>query len=62
MRAAGWLGLAAAPAFALMAVLTAVAGGGRADMLCSAAPTSALGEMAAMYALMARFTPRPGCG
>ena len=35
--AADWLCLAAAPTFAIMALLTAVLGGGAADMLCSSA-------------------------
>ena len=34
--AAGWLGLAAAPSFALMALTTGVWGGSEPDMLCSA--------------------------
>ena len=34
---ADWLCLAAAPTFAIMALLTGVLGGGRPDMLCSAA-------------------------
>jgi hypothetical protein len=33
---ADWLSLAAAPTFAVMALLTAVLGGGPPDMLCSA--------------------------
>jgi hypothetical protein len=37
MFAADWLCLAAAPTFAVMALLTAVPGGGPPDMLCSAA-------------------------
>jgi hypothetical protein len=37
LDAAGWLLLAAAPTFAIMALLTGVLGSGRADMLCSAA-------------------------
>jgi hypothetical protein len=34
---ADWLCLAAAPAFAFMALLTGILGGGSLDMLCSAA-------------------------
>jgi hypothetical protein len=37
LDAAGWLLLAAAPTFAIMALLTGVLGSGRADMLCSPA-------------------------
>ena len=51
--AAKWLGLAAAPTFALMALLTGVPGGGRMDMVCaSPAWTPALGGMAPMYLMM----------
>jgi hypothetical protein len=55
----GWLGLAAAPTFAVMAVLTA-ASGADADMLCSAAHgSSSFGGMAPMYALMSAFHSAP---
>jgi len=48
-----WLSLAAAPAFAIMALLSAAHGGGPADILCSAAHgSSPLSGMAAMYILM----------
>ena len=57
---ARWLGLAAAPTFAIMALLTAVAGGGQPAMLCSAMPDgSPLGSMATMYALMSAFHATP---
>ena len=36
LGAAGWLGLAAAPTFAIMALLTALLGSDAPDMLCSA--------------------------
>ncbi|CCD98508.1 hypothetical protein [Bradyrhizobium sp. STM 3809] len=50
------LRLAAAPTFALMAVLNAVARDGRADILCSAMPAGApLGDMTVMYLLMSAF-------
>ena len=50
---AAWLGLAAAPAFATMALLTATPGNGPADILCSAAHgSSPLGGMVPMYVLM----------
>ena len=39
---ARWLGLAATPTFAIMAVLTAMLGGGPADMLCAAGHGSVL--------------------
>jgi|HubBroStandDraft_2_1064218.scaffolds.fasta_scaffold382170_2 hypothetical protein len=48
--AADWLGLAAAPAFATMALMTAVLGGG-AEPLCSA-QGSLMSGMAPMYLLM----------
>ncbi|GAB9134522.1 MULTISPECIES: hypothetical protein [Bradyrhizobium] len=52
---ARWLGLAATPTFAIMAVLTAVLGGGPADMLCGAGQGSLLGGMVPMYLLMSAF-------
>ena len=53
LRAAGWLGLAAAPTFAGMALLTGIAGDDPIAMLCSAAHgASPLSGMAVMYALM----------
>lgn len=51
---ARWLGLAATPTFATMALLTAVLGGGPADMLC-AGHGSLLGGMVPMYLLMSAF-------
>jgi hypothetical protein len=57
--AADWLYLAAAPTFAIMALLTG-AGGGSPDMLCSAAPgASLLGGMVPMYLLMSAFHLAP---
>ena len=54
------LGLAAAPTFAAMALLTAFQGGGPADLLCMApAATLPVPGMAAMYALMAVFHSAP---
>ena len=53
LGAAGWLALAAAPSFAIMALLTGLLGGGRPDMLCSAGhDASPLGGMVPMYVLM----------
>ena len=59
LGAAGWLGLAAAPTFAIMALLTGV-GGGPPDMLCSAAQdASPLSGMVPMYLLMTAFHSAP---
>ena len=59
LGAAGWLGLAAAPTFAIMALLTGV-GGSPPDMLCSAAPdASPLSGMVPMYLLMSAFHSAP---
>ena len=52
---ARWLGLAATPTFAVMAVLTAVLGSGPADMLCSGGHGITLGGMVPMYLLMSAF-------
>jgi hypothetical protein len=55
-----WLRLAAAPTFAVMALLTGVLGGGRPDMLCSAAhDASPLTGMVPMYLLMSVFHSAP---
>ncbi len=55
-----WLCLAAAPTFALMALLTGVLGGGEQDMVCSAAhDASPLTGMAPMYLLMSAFHSPP---
>jgi hypothetical protein len=59
LGAADWLGLAAAPTFALMALLTYVLGGD-ADMMCSAAQSvSPLSGMVPMYLLMSAFHSAP---
>ena len=52
-----FLSLAAAPTFAIMALLTAV-GGGPADALCST-HASYLGGMVPMYLLMSAFHSAP---
>ncbi|WP_035967341.1 hypothetical protein [Bradyrhizobium sp. YR681] len=52
---ARWLALAATPTFAIMAVLTAMIGGGAADALCAAGHGSVLGGMVPMYLLMSAF-------
>ncbi|MGN6571133.1 MAG: hypothetical protein ACTHLO_06945 [Pseudolabrys sp.] len=54
---AGWLGFAAAPTFALMALWNA-ASGAPPDMLCMA-HVSPLGGMTAMYVLMSAFHAAP---
>ena len=54
-----WLSLAAAPTFAIMALLTAVLGGGPLDSLCSAANASPVGGMVPMYLLMSAFHSAP---
>ena len=60
LGAANWLALAAAPTFAIMALLTGVPGGGPPDMLCSAAQdASPLGGMVPMYLLMSAFHSAP---
>jgi hypothetical protein len=57
--AADWLCLAAAPTFAVMALLTAVFGGGAPDLLCAAAHGSPLSGMVPMYLLMSAFHAAP---
>ena len=55
--AADFLYLAAAPTFAIMALLTSVLGGGALDALCSG--TSPLSGMVPMYVLMSAFHLAP---
>jgi hypothetical protein len=57
-RGANWLCLAAAPTFAVMALLTSVAGGPP-DMLCAGVHASPLSGMTAMYWLMSAFHAAP---
>jgi hypothetical protein len=57
--AGGWLSLAAAPTFAVMALLTGVFGGGAMDMICSQEHASALSGMLPMYLLMSAFHSAP---
>ena len=60
LGAADWLCLAAAPTFAIMALLTGVLGGGQMAMMYSTAPdASPLSGMAAMYLLMSAFHSAP---
>jgi hypothetical protein len=53
------LSLAAAPTFAIMALLTGAFGDGAADMLCLAAHASPLSGMVPMYLLMSAFHSTP---
>jgi hypothetical protein len=58
--AADWLSLAAAPTFAIMALLTGVLGGGSQDMLCAVTQDgSPLSGMVPMYLLMSAFHSAP---
>jgi len=50
-----FLYLAAAPTFAIMALLTGVLGGGSPDALCSIVSASPLSGMVPMYLLMSAF-------
>ena len=60
LGAADWLCLAAAPAFAIMALLTGVPGGGQMAMTCPAAQdASPLSGMLPMYLLMSAFHSAP---
>lgn len=60
LGAVDWLHLAAAPTFAIMALLTALFGGGPSDMLCAAASDAwPLGGMIPMYLLMSAFHLTP---
>ena len=52
---ARWLGLAATPTFAVMALLTAAFSGGPMEMLCSGGHGLSLGGMVPMYVLMSAF-------
>jgi hypothetical protein len=59
-RIAKWLGLAAAPTFATMALLTGVLGDGKMAMMCSSAhDPSSLDGMVPMYLLMSAFHLAP---
>jgi hypothetical protein len=53
------LALVAAPTFAIMALISAVPGGGPATMLCGAGQAWPLGGMVVMYALMSAFHAAP---
>jgi hypothetical protein len=58
--AANWICLAAAPTFAIMALMTGVRGGGPHDLFCAAVQdASPLSGMAWMYILMSVFHSAP---
>ncbi len=57
--AADWLCLAAAPAFALMALLAGVLDSSSPDLLCSTSRSSPWSGMVVMYALMSLFHTVP---
>ena len=58
--ASDWLSLAAAPTFAIMALLTVVVGSIQPDAICSGAKhTSLLSGMIPMYLLMSAFHSPP---
>ena len=60
LGAADWLCLAAAPTFAIMALLTGIQDGGMPGMLCSAArDVTPLTGMVPMYLLMSAFHSAP---
>lgn len=54
-----WLAFAAAPTFAIMALLTAIQDNATPGMLCSAADASPLTGMIPMYLLMSAFHSAP---
>jgi hypothetical protein len=56
---AKWLHLAAAPTFAIMALLTAVHDHGQPNLLCSVGDSFWSGGMAPMYVLMSVFHAAP---
>ena len=59
-RAARWLALAAAPTFAVMALVTGLQAAGSGVMLCSATPgRSPVDGMVVMYLLMSGFHVAP---
>jgi hypothetical protein len=59
LHADRWLSVAAAPIFAIMALLTGVYGGGPVDAICSVAGAPLLGGMVPMYLLMSAIHSAP---
>ena len=59
LGAADWVCLAAAPTFAVMALLTGVLGGGQQNMFCAAQDAPPLSGMVWMYMLMSAFHAAP---
>lgn len=59
LGASDWLCLAAAPTFAVMALLTAVLERGRPDAFCATAQDGPLSGMVLMYVLMSAFHAAP---
>jgi hypothetical protein len=60
LRAADWLCLAAAPTFAIMALLAGVLGGEQMAMMCLTTPDAPLlSGMVPMYLLMSAFHSAP---
>jgi hypothetical protein len=58
--ATNWLGLAAAPTFAVMAFITGIRGSGPHDLFCAAVQdASPLSGMVLMYLLMSAFHSAP---
>jgi hypothetical protein len=57
--AADWLSLAAAPTFAMMALMTAVLGGGAEPLCLATQHESLLSGMVPMYLLMSAFHSAP---
>jgi predicted lipase len=55
----GWLPLAAAPTFAVMALTTGILGGSPGNMICTAGHASLLVGMVPMYLLMSVFHSPP---
>ncbi len=63
LRAGELLSLAAAPTFAIMALLTAASSSGHTDVLCVTGPHAwTLGGMVPMYLLMSAFHSAPWLG
>lgn len=59
LAASDWLCLAAAPTFAIMALLSALSESGRPDAFCATAQDGPLSAMVLMYVLMSAFHSAP---